>query len=80
MFGDISGNIRNRTMAAISQTGWVAIPTRLGIGGTPRYPVSPGDGLKRRRILGDQDDVGLWYHTTGQMSGPPVFLRQSMRP
>ena len=76
VFYDIAGNIRNRTMAAISQTGWVAIPTRLGIGGHAwriRFP--RGDGLEiDGGILGDQDDVGLWQaHTTGQMSGPPVF-------
>ena len=69
---DISGNQISRLPAAVSESGWVAIPAQLCVGGYSWYFYSAkGDELEIfGGILGDHDDIGIWqFKNINQISG-----------
>ena len=69
---DISGNQISRLPAAVSESGWVAIPAQFCVRGYSWYFYSAeGDELEIfGGILGDHDDIGIWqFKNINQISG-----------
>jgi len=80
---DIAGNQISRLTAAVSESGWVAIPTQVCAGGYNwNFYAAGGEELEIfGGILGDQDDIGLWQlKNTSPLSGPPIFSVRLNRP
>ncbi|MBC2717160.1 MAG: hypothetical protein HF978_17785 [Desulfobacteraceae bacterium] len=73
---DIVGNRITQLTVAVSESGWIAIPARLCVGGYSWYFYSAGGEALEifGGIFGDRDDIGIWQlKNTNQISGPPVF-------
>jgi len=80
---DIAGNKIGQLNAAISESGWIAIPAQLCVGGYSWYFYSEGgDKLEIfGGILGDHDDIGLWQlKNPSQLPGPLIFPVSLDRP
>ncbi len=73
---DIAGNQISRLTAAVSESGWIAIPAKLCVGGY-RWNFYSAEGEELEifgGILGDRDDIGIWqFKNSSQLSGPPIF-------
>jgi clan AA aspartic protease (TIGR02281 family) len=58
---DIAGNTIANMVGAVTDSGWVAVPAKLGIGGCNWYFVSRGERLEIiGGRIGDHDIVGIW--------------------
>lgn len=80
---DIAGNETVRISAAVSKSGWIAIPARFCIAGYSWYFYSNNTDAREIHggILGDHDDVGLWQlERVPGLSGAPVFPANTDRP
>ncbi len=79
---DIAGNPIANMVGAVTDSGWVAVPAKLGIGGYDWYFVSKG---KRREIIGgrigDHDSVGIWQlKEMNRFSGPRLAAGNPSQP
>jgi len=80
---DIAENEIARLPAAVSGSGWVAIPARLCSGGYTWYFYPAGGNRVEISggISGDRDDIGLWQLNTPDLfSGPPIFPAKPGQP
>ena len=80
---DISGNQISRLPAAVSESGWIAIPAQLCVGGYSWYfHFAEGDALEIfGGILGDHDDIGIWqFENINQISGSLLSPAKPDRP
>jgi len=72
---DIARNEVSRLAAAVSESGWVAIPARYCVRGYSWYfyPAGGEEIEILSGILGDRDDTGLWQlKNSSRLSGPPI--------
>jgi len=83
LLSDIAGNQIARITAAVSDGGWVAIPSESCLGAREWY-YQAGDGSISEisgGILGDRDDVGLWQiKNIPSVSGPALSPVRLDRP
>lgn len=72
---DIAGNVIARVPAAVSNSGWIALPERICLGGYDWQFHSSGskDSGFIGGIIGDRDKFGLWQlEDMDQNAGPPL--------
>lgn len=80
---DIAGNHIAQMPGAVTGSGWMAIPAKLGIGGYNWYFLSStGEMLEIiGGRIGDHDTAGIWQiGDTTRSSGPPLTAGNPARP
>ncbi len=73
---DIAGTKIAEIATAVSESGWVAIPAHLCVGGYRWvFHSATGEDLEIfGGIVGDHDDIGIWqFKNSSRISGPPIF-------